>query len=240
MQLKRILPLNLLGLLILASWWQTTLPIWPTVNEWIFFSFNHTITTQHPLWTTLLGALNTRIYDVVTFLLMMMVLALAMRDDPRPGRVWHWFAIGFVMVATAGIIALIDNKLPYGHESPSLYFHALGEHVNYVSELVSFKAKDTAGNSFPGDHGMMLFIFCAYIMRYAARKWMPISVVMALAFSLPRIMVGAHWFEDVYMASLSIALLLLPWILLTPLSDACIRGIERLLRKLRLPGTHRL
>ncbi|MGJ8516501.1 phosphatase PAP2 family protein [Carnimonas bestiolae] len=240
MSLKRILTLNLLGLLILFSWWQTTLPIWPALDEWIFFSFNHTITEQHPLWVTLLGALNTRIYDAATFFLMLFVLVLAMFEDKRPARVWHWFSIGFVMLASAGIIALINNKLPYAHESPSLFFHDMGEHVNYVSQMVSFKAKDSAGDSFPGDHGMMLLVFTSFVMRYAPRKWTPIAIIMALCFSMPRIIVGAHWFEDVYMASLAIGLIYLPWVLMTPLSDRCIRGVERLLRLTHLPGTQRL
>lgn len=240
MPLKRILTLNILGLLILASWWQTALPIWPTLNEWVFFSFNHTITEQHPLWVTLLGALNTRFYDAATFLLMLLVLVLAMFEDSRPARAWHWFSIGFVMLASAGIIALINNDLPYAHESPSLYFHDMGEHVNYVSQLVSFKAKDSAGDSFPGDHGMMLLVFTSFVIRYAPRKWTPVAVIMALCFSMPRIMVGAHWFEDVYMASLAIGLIYLPWVLMTPLSDLAIKGVERLLRITRLPGTQRL
>jgi len=47
-----------------------------------------------------------------------------------------------------------------------------------------------------------------------------------LVFSLPRIMSGAHWFTDVAVGSISIVLVVLSWVLLTPLSDKVIAWLE--------------
>lgn len=233
MSIRRILLLNLLGLLLLFSWWQTTLPIWPPLNHGIFFGFNHTFTAAHPVWVTFIAALNTRIYDVVSFLLMLAVLFFSMLGDKRPDRQWYWFSVGFTMLLTAGIIALFDNNISYHHNSPSLYFSHLGEHVNFLSHMVDFSTKDSAGDSFPGDHGMMLMVFASYVLKFSRAPFKTIAVLMVPIFSMPRIIAGAHWFEDVYMGSLSIALIILPWVLMTPLAEKVVATVYAVTRKVR-------
>lgn len=73
----------------------------------------------------------------------------------------------------------------------------------------------------------MLLIFTGFMLRYFGKKAFLIAVLIFLIFSLPRIMIGAHWFTDVFVGSLSIALLGLPWVLLTPLSDGLINLLNR-------------
>jgi len=55
-----------------------------------------------------------------------------------------------------------------------------------------------------------------------------------LVFSLPRVMIGAHWFTDIAVGSLSVVLVGVSWCLMTPLSDKLINGLN-----LMLPGKHR-
>ncbi|ANF59073.1 phosphatase PAP2 family protein [Halotalea alkalilenta] len=235
MSLRPILLLNLIGLLLLLSWWQTLAPFWPALNAWVFHAFNQTLTADNLGWVNLVAALNTRTFDAISFLVMVAVLLLAVSRDQREGRLWHWFGVGFVMLFSAGVIALINNELPYGHPSPTLYFQSLGEPVNLTTQLVNFSTKDTAGNSFPGDHGMMLMVFAAFMMRFADRPCAILAAAMIPLFSLPRIIAGGHWLEDVFMGSLSISLLLLPWLLLTPLAPGAVAAIERLASRLDLP-----
>ncbi|WP_183268932.1 hypothetical protein [Enterobacter roggenkampii] len=42
-------------------------------------------------------------------------------------------------------------------------------------------------------------------------------------------MIGAHWFTDIAVGSLSVALIALPWCLMTPLSDRIITLFDRYL-----------
>lgn len=102
---------------------------------------------------------------------------------------------------------------------------------------MSFKTKDSASNSFPGDHGLMLMVFAGYMWAFAPRRIALWSLAFVVILSAPRIMVGAHWFSDVYLGSLSIALIILPWVLCTPVARRLARAIERCLSGL---GRHTL
>jgi len=237
MRIPHILVLNVLGLAILFSWLQTVFPVWPRLDNAIFFGFNATYTPAHPVWDNVMAALNTRYYDVISFLLMLLVLFLSMREDSRTDRVAHWFSIGVMMVVTAVVIALFNHKIVnhfYAHPSPTYTFRAAGVPFNHLTQLVSFSTKDMASSSFPGDHGMLLMVFAAFILRFSTRRWKVTALLMVILLSAPRIMVGAHWFMDVWMGSLSIALVLLPWWLMTPLGPLCVEKLEKILVRFRL------
>jgi membrane-associated phospholipid phosphatase len=53
-------------------------------------------------------------------------------------------------------------------------------------------------------------------------------------FSLPRVMAGAHWFSDIAVGSLSVALVGLSWWLLTPASDYLVNWFYH-----KLPGKNK-
>jgi membrane-associated phospholipid phosphatase len=75
----------------------------------------------------------------------------------------------------------------------------------------------------------MLLIFTGFMLRYFGKKAFAIAVIIFLIFIMPRMMIGAHWFTDIFVGSLSIALVGLPWVLLTPLSDGLINLLDRYL-----------
>ncbi|CQR23401.1 undecaprenyl pyrophosphate phosphatase [Yersinia enterocolitica] len=81
---------------------------------------------------------------------------------------------------------------------------------------------------------MMLMIFACFMLRYFSRGAFVIALLIVVIFSLPRVMIGAHWFTDIAVGSLSVVLVGSSWILLTPLSDKVIDAINR-----RLPGANR-
>lgn len=231
MNAARIIYCNLMGLALFASWlWFS---IWLVLDDNIFWFFNQFITSEHPIWVNVLGAVNTRYFDAASLVMLMAVFGWAISLDARPGRLWRWLGVGLTMLITAGLLAVATNRLPYGHPSPTLSF----EHVHFLSDLVSFDTKDAAKNSFPGDHGLMLMVFTGFILRFGDRRPAILSAIMVAVLSAPRVMVGAHWLQDVYMGSLSIALIALPWILCTPIAPRCVEGIERLARHLHLPGS---
>lgn len=135
---------------------------------------------------------------------------------------------GFVMLLTAVILNQLGHLLPVSHPSPTLTF----ENINRVSELTGIPTKDASSDSFPGDHGMMLMIFACFMLRYFSRGAFAIALLIVVLFSMPRIMIGAHWLTDIAVGSLSIVLVGMSWVLMTPLSDKIIDVINR-----NLPGS---
>ena len=228
--LRRLVILNALGVALLACWWIPALDFWPTLDSDVFWDFNQFITPLNPHWDTLLGILNTRAFDAVAFAMMGVLFCWAMLNDQQPARYRRWTSIGITMLLTAGLLSLfVLRAISYGHASPTRFF----SHAQHLSELVSFKTKDSASNSFPGDHGLMLMVFASFMLAFAPRRTALCSLAFVVLLSAPRIMVGAHWFSDVYLGSLSIALIALPWVLCTPLATTVARGMENALARLK-------
>lgn len=136
--------------------------------------------------------------------------------------------MGLVMLLAAVIInQLAQHLMPVQRASPSLFFHD----VTRVSDVVNFPTKDASKDSFPGDHGMMLLIFASFMWRYFGRRALTVALVIFVVFAFPRVMIGAHWFSDIAVGSLTAVLIGAPWVLMTPLSDKLIALFDR-----SLPG----
>ena len=71
------------------------------------------------------------------------------------------------------------------------------------------------------------------MLRYFGRGAFAVALLITLVFSLPRVMIGAHWFTDIAVGSLSVVLVGASW-LMTPCSDWIVDRLNRL-----LPGKHR-
>ena len=204
----------LLGALIALSW--SLLPghgAWARWDMGIFYGFNALIADPGP-WRLILAIINHRLFDLVSLSCMMaMLLTLFVRSDAQ-GRA-RWVAIALLMVITALLLNRIGHLIPIERASPTLSMPG----ALRLTTLIDFPTKDSSGDSFPGDHGLMLMIFAAFMLRFAPRGMGMIACAMVVVFTLPRIMVGAHWFTDIYMGSLSLCLILLPWLLQTPLCE---------------------
>ncbi|WP_058911849.1 phosphatase PAP2 family protein [Entomohabitans teleogrylli] len=228
-RLPLILLLNALGLALFFSWY---LPAnhgsWFPIDAGIFHFFNQELVKSHTfLW--FVAITNNRAFDACSLLCMgSLMLWYWWRETPRGRR--RIIIMGIAMLLAAVILNQIGQKIPIKRPSPTLFF----SDIHRVSELLPFPTKDASKDSFPGDHGMMLLIFCGFMLRYFGRKAFGVAVVIFLVFALPRMMIGAHWFTDIFVGSLSFVLIGLPWILLTPLSDSVINGLDN-----RLPGKHR-
>ncbi len=225
-----ILALNLFGVLLFFSdWYTSTGGFWFDVDSAIFHFFNERLIPGS--WFLRVTAIsNVRAFDVVSFLAMLgLYYAWYRRADVSGKR--RLICVGLLMLLTAIVIKWLDRYLPISHPSPSLYF----TDAVRLSSLTSLPAKDYSGNSFPGDHGMMLMIFAAFALRYLGRRAFGWACLLVVIFSMPRIMSGVHWFSDVYAGSLSIACIALSWLLLTPLSDWIVAGLNRLIFGLLVP-----
>ncbi|KML66422.1 phosphatase PAP2 family protein [Pectobacterium peruviense] len=225
-RLSSILVLNVLGIGLFLSWY---LPenhgFWLTLDSNIFFYFNRLL-VDSPAFLHVVAITNNRAFDGCALIAMgLLYLSFYLKATPTERR--RLLIIGFIMLLTAVVLNQAGHLLPVQHASPTLYF----SDVNRVSDLTGIPTKDASSDSFPGDHGMMLMIFAAFMLRYFTRTAFAIGVAITIIFSLPRIMIGAHWFTDIAVGSLSVVLVGLSWWLLTPASDAAITLLNRLLPK---------
>lgn len=224
MHLRRLLLLNALGIALIFSWALPSFTLWSYLDDGVFWLFNQMINADNPRWTTLLAALNNRKYDMLIMIGMLAIMVSASYRDSQGG--WRrWLGIGFTMLITAGLVnEFVRNLITYTHASPTVLY----PEANRVSQFVHFATKDHAGSSFPGDHGIMAMIFASFMLTFGDRITRIASVIIVLCAVTPRIMVGAHWLSDIFVGSLSIVLLLLPWVLCTPIarrSSAAISGL---------------
>lgn len=224
-RLPLILLLNVAGLALFLFWY---LPdnhgAWFTLDSAIFHFFNHLLVESRAfLW--LVAITNNRGFDACSLLAMgCVMLAFWLKADSVGRR--RIVAIGLVMLLTALVINQLAQLLyPVKRASPTLYFSDIWR----VSELLDISTKDASKDSFPGDHGMMLLIFSTFMLRYFGRKAFTVSLIIFVVFAFPRVMIGAHWFSDIAVGSLSAVLIGLPWLLLTSVSDNVVSLFDRYL-----------
>ena len=139
--------------------------------------------------------------------------------------------IGLVMLLTAVVLNQLGQALiPAKRASPTLTF----TNINRVSELLSVPTKDASRDSFPGDHGMMLPFFSAFMWRYFGKVAGLYRPYYFVVFAFPRVMIGDTGFTDIIVGSMTVILIGLPWVLLTPLSDRLITFFDK-----SLPGKNK-
>ncbi|MCW1874066.1 hypothetical protein OMR58_06365 [Erwinia sp. INIA-01] len=228
-RLLTILLLNALGLILFFSWY---LPAghgqWFAIDKGIFYWFNDRMVTSKPLlW--LVAITNFRAFDGVSLLAMGgLYLHFWRRETPQGRR--RMLAIGITMLITAVGLNQLGHLIPVSHASPTKYF----PDVHHVSQLTGIPTKDSSADSFPGDHGMMLIIFACFMLRYFSHRAFAVAVLIVLVFAMPRVMIGAHWFTDIAVGSLSVVLVGMSWWLMTPASDYLVNWLYR-----HLPGKYK-
>lgn len=208
--------LTVFGLALFTTYYLTKDGgFWFTLDTEIYFLFNDRL-QPGTLFTKLVAIANLRVFDMAILSAMGLLYYHYYRRANRPER-RKMLCLGLTMLLMAVVIKQCGRLLPVAHASPSIFFEFVGVRLRDLTDL---PAKDCSSNSFPGDHGMMLMIFAAFMLRYFGPRAFLAACLFAAFFSLPRIACGAHWFSDVYAGSLSIICIFLSWYLLTPASDA--------------------
>jgi len=224
-RLPLILLLNIAGLALFMSWYlPANHGAWFTLDSGIFHFFNQGLADSRA-YVWFLAITNNRAFDGCSLLAMgCLMLSFWLKEDATGRR--RIIIIGLVMLLAAVIVnQLAQHLMPVKRASPSLFF----PDVYRVSDLLHISTKDASKDSFPGDHGMMLLIFSTFMWRYFGLRAFIIALIISVVFAFPRVMIGAHWFTDIAVGSLTAVLIGIPWILLTPLSDKTIALFDRYL-----------
>lgn len=213
-RLFTITVLNILGIALFLSWFlPANHGVWFEIDKSIFFGFNHLMGESYP-FAVLVALTNFRGFDLVSLLAMGALYFSFWRQCDPEGRC-RMGAILITMIITSVLLNQLGHLLPVKHPSPTGFFH----HILRAGELTGIPTKDHAGDSFPGDHGIMLLSFTCFMWRYFGQRAGIWALVITLVFSLPRVMAGAHWFTDIAVGSIAIILVGMSWVLLTPLGD---------------------
>ncbi|WP_192458418.1 phosphatase PAP2 family protein [Musicola keenii] len=221
-----ILCCNILGFALFFSWYLTGQGgLWFEIDKRLFFYFNQHLASS-AAFLQLVAVTNNRVFDACALLVMGLLYLHYYLPADHAGR-RRMLLIGVIMLLTAVVLNQLGHLIPVQHGSPTLYF----TDINRVSDLTGVPTKDASSDSFPGDHGMMLMVFAAFMWRYFGLSAFIGSLAITLLFATPRVMIGAHWFTDIAVGSLSVVLVGLSWWLLTPASDQLLALFER-----RLPG----
>ncbi|RKS87002.1 lipid-A kinase [Orbus hercynius] len=229
-KLTQILLWNVFGIVLLFSQYYTYRQgFWFNIDSDVFHYFNQFLDGSHQGFLYLIAITNHRSFDIVSFLAMALLYFCYFHKQNNANK-RRMIVIGLMMLIMAVCIKQWGRFIPIAHESPTLYFEQF-EPVNRISKLTHFGTKDASGDSFPGDHGMMLMIFAAFMWRYFGLKAFIQSAIVVVIFSAPRIIAGAHWFTDVYVGSLAITSIVLSWFLITPASDYLANVLLRFMPK---------
>lgn len=226
---KYIFICNFLGILLLLSW---LIPenhgFWFSIDKNIFYFFNNML-TQSKAFMYFVSFINLRGFDIIAFIGMLIIFYEYFSKKDIQGK-GFLLCVGIAMLLNAVFVKQFLSLIPIDRSSPTIFFaETMHMPVNLISELSGWPTKCKSSDCFPGDHGIMLLIFTSYMWRYCSFTAFRKCLLVFIIFSLPRIMGGAHWFTDVAVGSISTNLLLTSWILLTPISDKVIAGLQKTL-----------
>lgn len=218
-----ILLLNIAGFALFLSWYlPASHGVWFPIDSAVFHFFNQGV-PDNRAYVWFLAVTNNRAFDGCSLLAMGGLMLSFWLKEQSAGR-RKILIVGLVMLLSAVVVnQLAQHLMPVKRTSPSLFF----PDAHRVSDLLHISTKDASKDSFPGDHGMMLLIFATFMWRYFSQKAALVALIIFVVFAFPRVMIGAHWFTDIAVGSLSAVLIGMPWILLTPLSDKTIAVFDR-------------
>ena len=226
-QYNKLLFWNLVAIAVLGSWfWLPNHGFWFDIDKAIFYYFNNKIGMSDG-WVTAVAIANNRAFDGVALLAMGAVYYSYYRGASKEQK-RQLLIIGLMMLLTAIGLNQLGRAIPVERPSPTLTF----ENVFRLTELTTFKTKDASGDSFPGDHGLMLMIFTAFVWRFLSWKAGLWGCVFVVVFSAPRVMGGAHWWSDIYVGAFSVACFGMAWLMHTGVFDTVLAWLDRYLPRL--------
>lgn len=218
---------NFIGIILLGSWLLLeNHGFWFFIDSTIFFFFN-TLLIKNQAFMYFVSLVNLRGFDLIAFLSMLRIFYGYFKEKNLEEK-HRMLCIGVAMLFTAVLIKQVGSLFPFDRTSPTVFFpEEMHTPVNLISKLSGWHTKCQSSDCFPGDHGIMLLIFSSFMWRYCGFAAFKKGLIVFLLFSLPRIMGGAHWFTDIAVGSISVTLIVISWILLTPLSDLGIAKLEK-------------
>lgn len=214
---RKILVLLLLSLVLILSWVHNDLThIWKSVDVSVFYTLNSSL-EGNTYWSMLWAFLSLREADIVAAIVIFLFFysnGVVFNKEERLKGFIGFVTLLFVMLIVRELVDLFVEIYKLNRPSPSL---VLDSSIRLSELYPTLHPKDASPASFPGDHAAVLFTWFGYCIYFAKNKWSLAILFATIFFALPRLIAGAHWFSDVAVGGLSIALISISFGLYTPL-----------------------
>jgi membrane-associated phospholipid phosphatase len=220
------LSLGLAGLLAWSWLWPRSRSIWDQVDATVFRLLNGAL--AFTWWQKGWAYLNHDYADWIAIALYGILFFYAGRYGKRSLR-RSAISLAVLAVVVIGLrsgthlaVTLGDGAL--SRPSPTL----ANPDALRLSELVpDVTAKDYSHCCFPSDHGFVVLAIVLYLGYWGPDRAVWMAVLLALAFVVPRMVAGAHWFTDIAIGSAVMALAATSLLMATPLHDWAVSTIDR-------------
>jgi membrane-associated phospholipid phosphatase len=197
---QQFLTLNILAILVFATLLPVFSELWKTLDKAFFFLLNDTLGEIQNSWNYLWAILSVRIFDLLP-LMFILIFFMAFDKSKRLYELSFFVALLFLMLVVREIVDFFVEYFEFSRVSPSLVF----ESIRLSALYPDLTLKDSSGESFPGDHAAVLFVWFGFFVS-KIKKFRFLALLMVLFFLVPRLISGAHWLSDVLVGGLGIAL----------------------------------
>ena len=218
-----------LSIALLMSWiLEPTRSLWLTLDENVFWALNDSLAWGRG-WQVFWAVANNRAVDIVAALSVIGLFAVFVLRKGRE-RTEFFVAVGLLLTILVYSASQIAGAIMISRPSPTV----VHSDALRLSQLVSWiPTKDISGDGFPGDHAVVLLICAGVITYYLPRAYALAAWVLAVVFTVPRIVSGAHWLTDDLVGSVAVAGFVLSYVLATPLHSIMTDRLERLVYRYR-------
>lgn len=216
--------LRLLALIHLALFFYLASWLFPVTGAWwdqldvaVFRTFNGSLRFGE-WWQVLWALANARITDLFSGALVLLLILSWLWGRPRDVQNMKLASLGALLLVLGAAIILLHpiviKWIGFSRPSPTLVLDG----VYWLDQLVpSIDAKVADRSSFPGDHAFILATFALFFVFLGPWKVALMALLLAFFFNLPRLVGGAHWLTDGAIGGVIPAVLLVSWLLATPL-----------------------
>lgn len=225
-KIKSLVFANIFAVLLFTTWlYEPMSSFWFKVDSETFWAFNNSLMWGET-WQTIWGIANNRAFDIVA--VVAIVIPFVYFGYKSGWKLSHTFSILIMIAFIAVLSLLIGKEIPIERASATIYFPDSLK----ITELVSFSTKDSSGDSFPGDHGISLMIFAGFAFFYLSKSYGILVSVLAIFFTFPRVMVGAHWVSDELVGAVSLGTIMLSIVFFTPVHKFLLNKIEKIVESI--------
>lgn len=226
-KIKSLILVNIFSIALFTTWlYEPMSSFWYDLDSSLFWSFNNSL-MWGDTWQFIWGVANNRAFDVVA-VVAVVIPFFYYGYKKEDWKLSHTFAI-LIMIAFVSVFSLLVGKeIPIERPSPTIHFADSAK----ITQLVSFSTKDSSSDSFPGDHGISLIIFAGFAFFYLSKSYGFLVSILAIVFTFPRVMVGAHWVSDELVGAVSLAFMVLSLLFYTPLHNIILTKIESILNSI--------
>lgn len=225
-QLVKLGWLHAIALALLASYLVPSgLSLWRQADEAVFFFLNGTLDGPGP-WASFWAWTNTRYCDAIVGLFIFLCLIYpfgGFSKDRLQTALFSFVAMLLVLLAARTLFHQFCAWAGLAGMGPSLVLSP----VVMLSDLYpNIPLKDASHDSFPGDHATVLLAWTGFVLMFQSVTWRSFFAAgLPLIMVLPRMIAGAHWFSDVAVGGLVVALPVLGWTFYSPVVSRLANGM---------------